>query len=231
MKTMRLILVSWLLITVIGFALPAYAKIHMVILDVCTNGENQSIVFWVTVDDSTADPPSVVASIIVTAPDGTTFDMTNNTWNEASKIFGSVNKFAGDFWGGAIPSGLYKVTVMDNTGTIINATDRVTVDFLTPPQVTDPVEGSTVSSLTPKIIWTPVPGVEAYRIYLWNSTWNQPIWWWVSPNIKYSNKHSFMIPPGVLMSGFNYNIQIQARDSIKDVDNRATGPWRHFSTP
>jgi hypothetical protein len=231
MKISKLILVLWLLFTLIGFTFPAYAKIHMVILDVCTNGENQSIVFWVTVDDLTTDPPSVVTSIIVTAPDGTQFDMTKNTWYEAGKSFNSDNIFASNFLSGAIPSGLYKVAVMDNTGTIINATDRVTVDFLTPPEVTDPVEGSTVLSLTPKIIWTPVPGAEAYRIHLWNDTWNHPIWWWISPNIKYSNKHSFMIPPGVLREGFHYRIQIQARDALKDVDNRASGTWRHFSTP
>ena len=231
MKISRLILVLWLLITVIGFALPAYAKIHMVNLNVLTNGEDDSIQFWVEVDDSTADPPSVVTSIIVTAPDGTTFDMTNDTWYEATKTFDSHKKFAADFLGGTIPSGLYKVKVVDNIGTIINVTDRVTVNFLTPPEVTDPVEGSTVSSLTPTITWTSVPGAEAYRIHLWNSTWNHPIWWWVYPNIKYFNKNSFKIPTGILMSGFNYSIQIQARDTLKDCDNRATGTWRHFSTP
>src|SRR4030043_1482598 len=118
MKISRLILVSWLLITVIGFALPAYAKIHMVNLNVSTNGEDDSIEFWVDVDDSKADPPSVVTSIIVTAPDGTQFDMTNDTWFEANKTFISGKKFAADFSGGVIPSGLYKVKVVDNIGTI-----------------------------------------------------------------------------------------------------------------
>jgi hypothetical protein len=227
----RLLTIAVILTTLLGTSTFVYAKIHMADLDVWTNGQDQSIAFWVAVFDTVRRPPNSVTSMIVTAPDATTFDlMANFWWFDAGGGFYSGGKYASDFLTSTIPSGVYTVEVQDAQGTTIIATDEVTVNFLSTPRIRYPQDGSTVSSLTPTLRWRPVPGAEGYRIHLWRDSWDEPIWWWGGKRM-YSNANRLKIEKGVLWSGFTYRVQIQARDSLKDTDNRTSSPWVYFSAP
>jgi hypothetical protein len=227
----RLLTIVMTLTLVLGLSVPVYAIINEVILSVWTNGDDESIAFWVEVTDTILSPPLAVTSMIVTSPDATTFNlMDNRWWFEQDRGFYSGRKYAGDFNGGVIPSGTYSVEVWDLWGITLTATDQVTVNFLDVPVITFPADGSTLADLNPVITWTPVAGAETYRIHLWNDTWNEPIWWWGGKRV-YCNQPPFMIPKGVLWSGMSYRLQIQARDSLKDTDNRATSIEITFNTP
>jgi len=224
----RLLTIAMTLVLVLGANALVNAETVMINFNAWTNGEDESIAFWVTVVDRVTTPPARVTSIIVTAPDGTTFDTLR--WFDQDYGFYTGRKYAGDFDGGVIPSGVYTVDVQDKNGQTFTATDEVNINFLAVPVVKNPTDGSTLSTLTPTLKWKEVPGAEVYRIHLWNESWNEPIWWW-RENKRYCNQNKFKMPKGVLWSGFNYRLQIQARDTLKDTDNRASSNWVYFDTP
>jgi hypothetical protein len=227
----RLFAIAATLTLILGLSASVNARIYKVSLSVWTNGDDESIAFWVDVTDTIAHPPYVVTSIIVHCPDGTIFNLMDNFWwFDQDPGFYSGRRYAVEFNGGIIPSSTYTVQVQDRWGTTLTATDQVTINFLDVPVITFPTDGSTVPNLTPVIVWTPVAGAETYRIHLWNDTWNEPIWWWGGKRV-YCNQPPFMIPKGVLWSGMSYRLQIQARDSLKDTDNRATSIEITFNTP
>jgi hypothetical protein len=164
-KMKRLLAIVMTLTLVFGLSVPVYAFINEVRLGVWTNGDDESIAFWVEVTDTVVSPPAAVTSIMVTCPDGTTFNLMDNFWwNVQDPGFYSGRKYADEFNGGVIPSGTYTVQVQDRWGITLTATDQVTVNFLDVPVITSPTNGSTLPNLTPLITWTPVAGAETYRI-------------------------------------------------------------------
>jgi hypothetical protein len=220
-KMKRLLAIVMTLTLVFGLSVPVYAFINEVRLGVWTNGDDESIAFWVEVTDTVVSPPAAVTSIMVTCPDGTTFNLMDNFWwNVQDPGFYSGRKYADEFNGGVIPSGTYTVQVQDRWGITLTATDQVTVNFLDVPVITSPTNGSTLPNLTPLITWTPVAGAETYRM----------IWWYREKKL-YCNKNYFWIPPGVLWSGMSYRLYIQARDRRTELDNRANSIKIIFNTP
>jgi len=227
----RLLTILMALVIILGVNAFVHAETILVTLNAYTEGRDDSIRFIIDVVDRVTHPPNRVTSIIITAPDGTVFDqMGDFIWLNQDTAFYLANKYAEDFDGGVIPDGLYTVNVQDKNGNTFTATDNVIVNFLAKPVITSPGDGSTLSSLTPTLKWTAVSGAEAYRIHLWNENWNDAVWWWYGKR-KYCNLNKLKIPKGILWSGYNYRLQIQARDSLKDTDNRASSDQIYFTAP
>ena len=233
MKTKHYRIVVLSLLTVLCFfSAAARAEIHEMRFNAYTTNytDHSQMDFWIAISDTLGRPPIVVSSLMVLAPDGTYFDMTNHTWQEFTKCF-FYSARAVDFDTGVIPPGRYYARVIDVWGNRIINYDDVQVDFLDPPVLTNPTEGSTVG-LTPTITWTAVPGALRYRIILYNgdhTSRGDPIYWY-NYNVKYVYRTSFPIPKGVLMPGRSYLIRIGAYDTDKDTEKRSRSVWVHFNT-
>ncbi len=225
-----LIVVLSLLTALCFFSAAARAEIHSMRFNAWTTNytDHSQMDFWISISDTLARPPIVVSSLMVLAPDGTIFDMTNHTWQEFTKSF-FYSARPEDFDTGVIPSGRYYARVIDLWGNQIINHDDVLVDFLDPPVLTYPTEGSTVG-LTPTITWTAVPGALRYRIILqYEESGGHPIYWY-DYNVKYVYRTSFPIPKGVLMPGRSHIIRIGAYDTDKDTEKRSRSVWVQFYT-
>jgi hypothetical protein len=233
MKTKHYLIVVLSLLSVLCFfSAAARAEIHEMHFNAYTTNytDRSRMDFWIRVSDTLARPPIVVSSLVVLAPDGTLFDMTNHTWNDLTKDYFYAAQ-PEDFDTGVIPSGTYYARVIDLWGNQIINYDDVQVGFLDPPVLTNPTEGSTVG-LTPTITWNTVPGAMRYRILLYNgdhTSRGDPIYWYAY-NVKYVYRTSFPIPKGVLRPGRSYLIQIEARDTDKDTEKRSRCDWVQFYT-
>jgi hypothetical protein len=226
----KLFVITGILIAIIGVSALAEAKMSMLNLNVWTNSYNNTVSFFVNMRDRTVFPPETLISLTLTAPDGTVFNTSTFKWRDAGSGYFYAEKPPTAFIGGVIPSGTYSVTAVDNVGTTITATDYLTVNMLSAPTITYPTNGMTVGQLNFSIQWNPVPGATYYRIYLWNNTDNQPIWWW-DGRFVVTNLNYFRIPKGVLWNGYSYSVKIEPRDDYEDLDNRSRSDWIQFNTP
>jgi hypothetical protein len=233
MKTKHYLIVALSLLTVLCFfSTAARAEIHKMFFNAFTTNytDRSRMDFWISISDTLARPPIAVSSLVVLAPDGTIFDMTNHTWQEFTKGFWYSAR-PEQFPSGTIPSGTYYAVVWDLWGNQIINYDDVQVGFLDPPVLTNPTEGSTVG-LTPAITWTAVPGALRYRIILQygdHTSRGDPIYWY-DYNVKYVYRTSFPITKGVLKPGQSYLIRIEARDADKDTEKRSRCDWVQFYT-
>ena len=232
---------KYCLIVVLSFSIAlcifsgaALAEIHKMNFNAWTGNftdpADQRMCFWFDISDTNLRPPDAVTSLMVQAPapDNTIFDLTDHTWQEFDQGFWFSAR-AGDFKSGAIPSGTYRARVIDTSGKQIIGSDYVSANFLEPPDITYPTDGSTLSSLTPTIMWTSVPGAMRYRIIL-QYEYGDPIYWY-SYHRVFVYRNSFPIPKGALKPGNSYLIRIEARDSDKDLDKRSRSDWVQFFTP
>ena len=227
-----LIVALSILIVLCFFGAAAWAEIHSMVFNAWTTNytDHQEMNFYIDISDTLAKPPIAVSSLMVQAPDGTIFDMTDHTWHEFDKYFWYSAR-PEDFDTGVIPSGRYYARVIDRWGNQIINYDDVQVGFLDPPVLTNPTEGSTVG-LTPTITWTAVPGALRYRIILYyggHTSRGDPIYWY-SYNVKFVYRTTFPIPKGVLRPGTSYLIRIEARDTDKDLEKRSRSDWVQFFT-
>lgn len=231
MKTKHYLIVALSLLTVLCFfSTAARAEIHKMHFNVHTTNytDHSQMDFGISISDTLARPPIAVSSLMVRAPDGTIFDMTNHTWQEFTKTFWYSAR-PEDFDTGVIPSGRYYARVIDLWGNQIINYDDVQVGLLDPPVLTYPTEGSTVG-LTPTITWTAVPGALRYRVILQGGEpGGHPIYWY-DYNVKYVYRTRFPIPKGVLKPGRSYIIRIGAHDSDKDTEKRSRCDWVQFYT-
>jgi hypothetical protein len=92
------------------------------------------------------NPPDIISSITVTAPDGTVFSMnTDQNWLPYDKIYWGTYR-ADDFNSKQIPSGTYQVKVTAPEYNLeITETDVVDASVLAPPAITSPTDGATVN--------------------------------------------------------------------------------------
>lgn len=216
----------------------AQAALYKVFFDVRTHREyvnNTTLTnfmgFWVEVyDTELKNPPSFVDSIVVTAPDGTKFDITSTAhWNYLDKGYWAT--FPASAFADGFPSGTYSVRV-DAGGTAITARDTLpSVVFLSPVTVTYPTEGKTGVPETPLIKWNAVSKATRYHIHLWNTTRNEPLFnGYAGLETIWTNKTSFKIPKGVLKPNSNFRIRIEARSDLQDTESRSRSKWINFST-
>lgn len=221
------------ILCVVGTALAAKAEIYTFYFDVWTqrqvSGPDRAW-FMAQVEDTALRGPDAITSLTVTAPDGTVFDMTDNSWLDFQKMF--INSYSADmFTSLTIPAGKYTARVVDKSATPKTLTnfDTLPATFLEPPGITAPLEGAALSSLTPTFRWRAVAGAQSYLVMLFNTTMGEPVYW------RMENKHEtyrnyFSVPRGDLKPGSQYRLQIEARDNDKNLGRRSRSLWVNFST-
>jgi hypothetical protein len=176
-------------------------------------------------------PPNYVKTITITAPDGSILSMNGSKdWLINDEAFYKAF-YAADFKSGAIPSGTYTVKVVDTYGTSITETDSISASYMSVPTVTYPTNSATGVPEKPTLTWNAVSGATYYRVLLWNSSWDEPVYWYyIAKNNLQTDLTSVSIPKGVLKPNLNYRLRIQARSASQDVDRRSESDWINFTT-
>jgi hypothetical protein len=218
---------------VLAPALTAQAEIYRFSFEAYTHreGATDTIQFYATVEDTSLRAPDAVASFTVTAPDGTVFDLTEDCWIDLSKQFwASYTK--DKFKSKAFPSGNYVAKVVDKSvpAKTLTQTDSLTVGFLNPATITYPANGATGVPLTPTLKWNAVSGAKYYRVYVFNNSWGEPVYWKHPINTISVYRNSFTVPVGALMPNCQYRLCIEARDSDKNLSKRSRSAWITFTT-
>lgn len=241
MKAKHFFLIVAAILVVVSVQGVGQAEIYSLKFNVFTNNQiyngaaQQRIEFQVYLDDTAGQPPDVLKSpggLVVTAPDGSTFDMSENCWVEWGGYFFTW-KFNTDFinQNQIIPSGTYKLRAEDKNGKVLSTSDAVTVAFLDIPNVSVPANNATLTTLTPKLVWTKITGASHYRIYLFNESWKEPVYSNMY-HVLHTNNNYFNVPKGVLLpGGIKYSLRIEARDNDKNLSRRSRGGWVTFYTP
>jgi len=239
MKAKHLVLILAALLLMLSVQGVSQAEIYKLTFHAFTThqpgpaGPQQRMDLQVFLEDTVYRAPDALKSpggLVVTAPDGSTFDMSENCWVEWGQFFFTW-KFASDFSSQSIPSGLYKVTATGKNGKVLTGTDSVTVGFMNMPVVSFPANDSTLATLTPKLQWKQVAGATHYRITLTNESWREPVYSNVPHHMVQTNSNYFIVPHGVLLPKCRYSLRIEARDNDKDLDRRSRSEWITFFTP
>ena len=211
----------------------SYAVIYKVWFDAWTTNYSdpaeKQMNFWIEVYDTVKEnPPDFVASIKITAPDGTELNLDPvHDWFPYDK--GYWNKlYAGDYDVDPFATGAYKCEVTHNGGSTITKTDYVSGTFLDPPTVTYPADGAVDVELMPTITWRRVAGAKYYRILLWDESWNEPRYWFWRKK-AFTDRLYFKIPNGELKLGNQYRLRVEARSNDQDMDKRSRSDWIYFT--
>jgi hypothetical protein len=181
-------------------------------------------------DTEKSHSPDYVQSVIITAPNGTTFDITKNWLQVMRMFFGKFQTSA--FPGGVIPSGTYTVAVKDISGRVLKAFDGLTVAYLPMPVLSQPTQGALITSDSLQIKWSAVSGARVYRITLLDLTDN----WAIFPNYRDPERNAstsqtyFDVPKAVLQPNHTYGVQISAALDWQDVDRVSFGNYVTFTT-
>jgi hypothetical protein len=234
MKTKQLCTIMLSLLILFSFCPTTHAYLQRVYFDVFTTNQidRQYVGFWVEIRDTESkNPPDVVKSIKVTAPDDTVFEMTTtHNWYSIDK--GYYAAFTADeFNSQVIPDGIYRVEVKAyKWGLTITQEDYCDATLLDLPVITDPIPGSTVGA-NHVFWWTAVAGASYYRVQLREAG---------SDNFIYgdsSHKHRFLtalnaciFPLGDLKPDRHYEIRVEPRNDTLDMDKRSRGDWVEFFT-
>lgn len=233
MKCKRFFTIGLSFLIIFSFCAVTQAYLRRIHVNVWTTNytDDQQLNIWLEVwDTENKNPPEIITSIEVTAPDGTIFNMTDDAWLPYDRGYWMAAR-AGDFDSTEIPSGVYKVKVVPNSGWTIEQGDWIDATFLDPPVITYPTEGSTVvQPLT--IRWNPVVGAKYYRVLLWNECWNEPVYWfwWNDSRKFYTNLPGAKIPLGQLKPNCSYRLRVEARSGSQDLDKRSRSVWVNFFT-
>lgn len=215
---------------------PAQAYVYKTYFNVYTSYDASSNSSYITFDIELADsnglrpPDAVKFPLIVTAPNGQTFQITANYWEEWDiGFFYSLS--ATNFTNSTIPAGTYKLTYTDKSNAVRTATRPLAspVSFLPASVITYPTAGITLSSDMPTFTWSSVAGAAYYRIRLRDLTWGEPVFWYPANKDIYMTQ--FVVPLGLLVSGHSYQMQIEARDSDKGLSKRSRSAWVQFTAP
>lgn len=212
---------------------PCRAGIYRVFFQTYTTAQPDGVKrldFWVEISDSNGlrGPDAIDWSqpVTITAPTGEVFALQEGDYQEWHKGFGP-SRVAADFTAGAISNGKYTFTL---AGKIAGADTLGTVKFLPVPVITYPKDSTTISSLTPKFTWKAVTGAQFYRVDLVDMSREEPVYYRPSnPLNVYDTK--FTVPKGVLVSGHQYKLRIEARDSDKNMKARSRSLWIFFTAP
>jgi hypothetical protein len=195
-----------------------------------TNPAQQQLCVWIDVfDHENRRGPDFVKSITVNAPDGSVFSLNSSIdWLPYDRGYWKVF-YASDFKGGKIVGGNYKVTVVPLAGPTISESDTIPGTFLPTPVVTSPSPNATGIGSTPSITWNPVPGATHYRVWIWNNSWNEPVYWCWDKQ-AHTDLTSFTVPIGELKPNCQYRFRIEPRSSAQDLEMRSRSDWFTFTT-
>jgi len=222
------------LLILFSFCPTTHAYLQRVKFDVHTTNQidKQYVGFSVEIfDTESKNPPDVVISIKVIAPDDTVFELTTvHNWYTIDKAYWA-SFTADEFDSQVIPSGIYRVEVKAiKYGITIKQEDYCDATFLDLPVITDPIGGSTVG---PSHIfwWTAVAEATYYRVQLREAGSDNFIYG--SSEHKQQFKTSLnacMFPPGDLKPDGHYEIRVEPRGDSLDMDKRSRGDWVEFYT-
>ena len=183
--------------------------------------------FWVNIEDTTLRPAEALSVLTIQAPDGTIYDYSQDYWKYYAEwgnyfFFTIVNP---------IQEGTYKITVKDKSSPpvkIVNSDKINDITPLPPPNVIYPIANALVP-LEATFSWDPVPGAKYYRIEIFNDSAKSPVFSRdYHPLVTYKNY--YVVPKGVLQPNRNYSIQVEARDSDKNVKRRSRTFYIPFRT-
>ena len=230
--------VIFLVLALVAFPAVSNAVVIRVAFNAWTTNypdvNDQQMNFWVEAWDSVKkNPPDFLASIQITAPDGTVLNIDPvHDWLPFDKgYFGQL--FAGDYDVTPFIAGEYKCLVYDKAGKKIEKIDTVNGSFIDPPVVTSVADQDVDVSLTHKIQWDRVLGAKYYRILLYNKTWNggdgEPVFWYWYRR-AFTDRLYFDIPKGYLKYETDYRLRIEARTGDQDLDKRSRCAWINFTT-
>ena len=192
--------------------------------------DNQYLDVWIEAQSETeSHPPDFIQTISIVAPDGTHLSLDPSEDWDATASEGFFERFeASDFDGNVIPGGLFRCTVTDTDSKSFFVNDWVIANFLPVATITMPTDNSTTGKVQ-WIMWTWPSGATHFRIHLYNETWGEAIYGWPPQVKKHTNRNQFLIPKGILKSGFTYRVQIEARSTMQDMDQRSRSDWITFT--
>ena len=234
MKFKHLLTIGLTFVIMFSFCATSQAYLSRVYADVWTTNytDDQQLNVWLEMwGTEEKNPPDIVNTIEVTAPDGTKFNMTTDqNWLPYDRGYWGRYRDA-DFMSGSIPAGVYKVKVVPKAGLgfPIEVEDEVDATFLSPPTITSPAPGAVVGP-TPTFLWTAVPDATHYRILLYNESWGEPVFWFWWNRKFFTDLPGAKIPLGQLKPNCEYSLRIEARSGVQDLDKRSRSDWLIFYT-
>ena len=182
----------------------------------------------VQIDDPDGEVPATIQSVIVTAPDAGTLDLT------ARFRYPNLG-FRGEYFLDAGPplTGIYTIAVTDTQGHTVSASKALsTAPSLLPPSVTSPENEAILTTTTPTISWEPVAGAGSTRVAIRNADGDTVFGdsLYTGPLLA-GSATQFAIPAGVLTPGRRYVAEIQAHDTpgALPAANNRTVTRRPFS--
>jgi len=193
-------------------------------------GDNR-VDFWVEpTSDSAAHLPDDIQSITLIAPTKETFAI--DRYDDLD--FPNDGYFRilvpGDFSGGKIPAGAWRVVIVDAGGRTTGASDVIPNIFLGVPTITNPQAGGQLGRVG-VLRWTPVRGAHVYRVTLYDHTWQQAVFGTGNGDKRLNVKRNFAIlPQGVLKPDHSYSLRVEARTTLQDSDRRGRSDTIQFST-
>lgn len=163
----------------------------------------------------------------VTVPTETpkTFSVSKNLWEEEGAAFFPVKNPSS--FGGKIPSGEYRLVLTDLSGRTFRSADVLPPNPVLPAaritQAPTRANGKTLK-------WTTVKGAQYYRIRLKEPPYESVFYFPAEKDIYIPSGESPSItfPPGALLRGMAYQIQVEARDNDKNLAKRSRSKWVKF---
>jgi hypothetical protein len=167
----------------------------------------------VQVDDPDGQVPTTIQSVIITGPDGRTYDLTSRFWHPNLTFRGEYFFDAGS----PVQTGSYTVAVTDTQGNTTTGTDPLTVfNAIAPASVIYPSSEELIDTTTPTLLWEPVLGAAGIRVSICNAdkfNTNGGDCLYSSPVLA-GLATQFTLPAGVLDPGRRYALRVEAYDDI-----------------
>lgn len=233
MKRMLLPCVLALIFTMLATAVSA--KVQDVYFDgkttITGSNKDRRIDFWIEISDTlNRRQPDFIASMVITAPDGTTWDIDPVAdylpLDKAYFFMADYNDFAQTPPPGTyhIPNGKYTLTVTDTEGKTVSAIDQIDGSYGTVPKIIAPLNDDVVGRTT-MFRWKQLSEANFYRIRLYNETFGEPVY-----NGIRTQANTYMVPKGDLKPNCTYNLRIEAWNNRLDTDKRGRSEWVTFTT-
>lgn len=170
--------------------------------------------------------------LIAGGSEGITHHVTLNDWEEWSGGF--YPTIAWDpAWKILDGATTCQLTLKDKAGRRFTMSNKFNTPFLN----ASPITAVPTNAAPRTLKWSKVSGALYYKIRLKDATWGEPVYWHPKPMPIYiptgtaSTTVSYTFPTGVIRTGHNYSVQIEAVDSDTDIGRRSRSLWVGFTGP